>query len=86
MVLHLAHPDGLEVIWKIKKVSLAPSLGYNLLSTIPLAKKGVEVFLRQIQVPSEIRHHGELFGVEDIIDNRHVLRTKGYFSNVLLEK
>ncbi len=58
VLLCLAHPDGSEVIWTIKKVSFAPSLGYNLLSTIPLAKKGVEVFLRQVQVPSEISHHG----------------------------
>ena len=81
VVLRLAHPDGSEVIWTIKKVSWAPSLGHNLLSTIPLAKKGVEVLLRQIQVPSEISHHGELFGVADIIDNQYIVRTKGYFSN-----
>ena len=86
VVLHLAHPDGLEVIWTIKKVSWAPSLGHNLLSTIPLAKKGVEVFLRQIQVPSEIRHHGELFGVADIIDNQYVVRTTGYFPNSTLDQ
>ena len=81
VVLCLAHLDGSEVIWTIKKVSWAPSIGHNFLSTIPLAKKGVEVFLRQVQVPSEISHHGELFGVADIIDNQYIVRTTGYFSN-----
>ena len=58
VVLRLAHPDGSEVVWTITKVSWAPSLGHNLLSTItiPLAKNGVEVFLQQCQVPSEIHH------------------------------
>ena len=81
VVLRLAHPDGPEVIWTIKKVSWAPSLGHNLLSTIPLARKGVEVFLRQPHIPSEISHHGSLFGVADIIDNQYVVRTTGYFPN-----
>ncbi len=39
IILRLAHPDGSEVIWTIKKVSWAPSLVHNLLSTIPLSKK-----------------------------------------------
>ena len=86
VVLHLAHPNGLEVIWMIKKVSWAPSLGHNLLSTIPLAKKGIEVFLRQIQIPSEISHHGELFGVADIIDNQYIVCTTGYFPNSTLDQ
>ena len=86
VILHLAHPDGSEVIWTIKKVSWAPSLGHNLLSTIPLAKKGVEVFLRQSQVPSEFHHQGELFGVADIIDNQYVIRTTGYFPNSILDQ
>ena len=46
VVLHLAYPDGSKVTWTIKKVSWAPSLGPNLLSTIPFARKGVEVFLQ----------------------------------------
>ena len=45
VILQLAHPDGSEVIWIIKKVSWAPALGHNFLSTILLVKKGVEVFL-----------------------------------------
>ena len=41
VVLRLAHSNGSEVIWTIKKVSWAPLLGHSLLSTIPLAKKGL---------------------------------------------
>ncbi len=86
VVLHLAHLDGLEVTWMIEKVSLAPSLGHNLLGSFPLAKKKVEVFLRQIPVSSEISHHGKLFGVADIIDNRYVVHTTGYFPNSTLNQ
>ncbi len=81
VVLCFANPDGSEVISTIKKVSLAPSLEHNLLSTIPLAKKRVEVFLPKVQVPIKISHHGELFGVDDIINNQYVIRTTGYFPN-----
>ena len=38
----------------VTNVSWAPKLGHNLLSTIPFAKKGVEVFLRKAGQPSEI--------------------------------
>ncbi len=70
----------------MKKVSWALFIGYNLLSTIPLAKKDVEVLLRQIQIPSEISHHGEFFGVADIIDNQYVVWTTGYFHNKSLDQ
>ena len=66
VILRLAHPDGSEIIWTIKKVSWAPSLGYNFLSTILL---GVEVFLSQFDLPLEIILQGKLFGIADIIDN-----------------
>ncbi len=48
---------------------------------MPLAKNGVEVLFRQVQVPSEIRHQGEHFGINDIIYNQYVVRRKGYFPN-----
>ncbi len=41
----------------------------------------VEILLRQVQVPSEIRHQGELFGVVDIIDNQYVVWTNDHFPN-----
>ncbi len=80
-MLRLAYPDSSEVTWTIKKVSWAPSLGQNLLTTILLARKGVEVFLRQPHIPSKIRHHGSLFGMADIIDNQYFVRTTSYFQN-----
>ena len=54
VILQLAQSDGLEVIWTIKKVSWAPALGHNLLSTIFPAKKKVEIFLRRSGTLSEI--------------------------------
>ena len=81
MVLRLAPFDGSEVICTTKKVSLDLSLGHNLLSTILLAKKRVEVLLWQVQVPSEISYLKELFGVVNIINNQYVFWTTDYFSN-----
>ncbi len=81
VMLSLAHPDGSEVTWTINKVSWAPSLGHNHLSTIPLDRKGVEVFLQQPHIPSDISHQGILFVVADIIDNQYVVCTTGYFLN-----
>ncbi len=45
VVLRLAHLDGSEVTWTIKKVSWAPSLGHNLLNIILFATKEIELFL-----------------------------------------
>ena len=58
----------------VTNVSWAPKLGHNLLSTIPLAKKGVEVFLRKAGQPSEIVVDDEVFGLADIIENQYVIR------------
>ena len=46
-----------------------------------LAKKGVEVFLRQCQVPSKIHHQEKLIRVIDIIDNQYVIYITDYFPN-----
>ena len=85
-MLRLAHPDVSEVTWTIKIVSWAPSLGNNLWSTILIARKGIEVFLRQPHIPSEISHQGIFFGVADIIDNQYVVRRTGYFPNSTSDK
>ncbi len=53
----------------ITNVSWASKLGQNLLSTIPLARKSVEVCLRKAGQPSEIIVNEELFGLADIIEN-----------------
>ncbi len=56
------------------------------MSTILLAKKKVEVFFLQAQIPLEISHQREHFGVEDIIDNQYIVRIKSYFFNSTLDK
>ena len=86
IILRLAHPNGSEVNWTIKKISWAPSLGHNLLSTISLIKKGVEVFLRQFDLLLEISLQGELFGAADIINNQYIVCTSRYFPNSISEQ
>ncbi len=53
----------------VSNVSWTPELGHNLLSTLLLAKKGIEVFLRKESRPSEIYFEEEIFGFIDIVDN-----------------
>ena len=60
----------------VRNVSWAPDLGHNLLSTILLAIKGVEVFLRKIGVATQILHEGKIHGLADVIDRHYVLRIK----------
>ncbi len=52
----------------------APELGHNLLSTIPLTKKGFVVFLRKLGCPSELYFEGEIVGLADIIENQYIVR------------
>ncbi len=58
----------------VTNVSLALELGHNLLSIIPLAKKGFEVFLRKLGCPSELYFEGEVVGLADIIENQYIVR------------
>ncbi len=46
----------------VTNVSWTPELGHNLLNTIPLARKGIEVFLRKAGQPSKIVVDEEVFG------------------------
>lgn len=48
-------------------------LVYNLLSTIPLAKKVIEVFLRKDGQPSEMIVDNKEFGLTNIIKNQYVI-------------
>ena len=63
-------------ILTITNVSWASELGYNLLNTISLARKDVEVFLRKASQPSEIIVDEETFGLANIIKNQYVIRLK----------
>ncbi len=65
--------DNVNIL-TVTYVSLAPELGHNLLSTIPLAKKGFEVFLRKLGRPSELYFEGEVVGLADIIENQYVVK------------
>ena len=51
------------------------------MSIILLVKKGVEVLFRRVQILSGISHQEELFGVDDIMNNQYVVRTKSCFPN-----
>ena len=74
VVLNLVHENKAVNVFTIRKVSWAPALGHNLLSTIPLALKGVEVHLRKVGEPSQIWYEGKLQGLADIVDRQYVLR------------
>ena len=58
----------------VTNVSWVLELDHNLLSTIPLARKGIEVCLRKAGQPSEIVVDEEVFGLADIIENQYVIR------------
>ncbi len=54
-------------------MSWTPELGHNFLNNIPLARNGVEVFLRKASHLSEIVFDEEIFGLADIIENRYII-------------
>ncbi len=56
------HESNISIL-TVTNVSLVPGLCHNLLSIIPLARKGIEVFLRKAGQPSEIVVDEEVFGV-----------------------
>ena len=63
----------------MKKGCWAPLLGHNLLNTILLTRKRVEVFLQQPYILLKISHLGSLFGVANIIDNQYIVYIISYF-------
>ena len=58
----------------VSNVSWAFDLGHNLLSTIPLAKKEIEVFLKRTGRLSEIYFEDKVVGLVDMIDNQYIIR------------
>ena len=64
--------DGTINTLTVSNVGLAPNLGHNLLSTILLAQKGIEVFLRRTGRPSEIFFEDEVVGLADMVENQYV--------------
>ena len=61
---------------RLTNVWYAPDLGFNLISTIQLGEKGVEMWLRTTDQPSQILHDGAILGYADPIDGQYVFRLK----------
>ena len=61
--VRLSDHEGNISILTVTIVSWASELGHNLLKIIPLAKKGMKVFLRKAGQPSAIVVDEEVFGV-----------------------
>lgn len=60
--------------FKLLDVWYAPDLGFNLVSTIQLGKKGVEMWLRTPDQPSQILHDGVTLGYADSLNGQYVFR------------
>ncbi len=73
VIFQLQLLDGTVNTLRVTNVSWTPDLGHNLLSTIPLAKKRIKVFLRRTGQPSEIFFEDEVVGLADMIDNQYVI-------------
>ena len=54
-------------------ISRALELGFNLFSTITLAKKGFLVFLKKIGHPSKLYFRCEFVGRANIMENQYVV-------------
>lgn len=74
VILQLQLSNGTINTLPVTNVSWALDLGHNLFSTIPLAKKRIEIFLRRTDQPSEIYFEDKIVRLADIIDNQYVIR------------
>ena len=72
--LRLSDYDDNITILTVTNMSWALQLDHNLLSTILLAKKSIDVSLRKAGQPSEIIADDEVFGLADMIENQYVIR------------
>lgn len=57
---------------KLNNVWYAPDLGFNLVSTIQLGEKRVEMWLQTTNQLSQILHDGAILGYADLIDGQYV--------------
>ena len=58
----------------VTNLSRASKLRHNVFSTIPLAKKSFEVFLRKLVCPSKLYFKGKVVGLANIIESQYVVR------------
>ena len=61
---------------KLSDVWHAPDLGFNLISTIQLGEKRVEMWLRTTDQPSQILYDRAILGYVDSINGQYVFRLK----------
>ena len=78
--LHLPLDNGSLTLFD---VWYAPDLGFNLVSTIQLGKKGVEMWLQTSDRPSQILYDGTVLGYADPIDGQYVIRLQDSPSTVV---
>ena len=65
--------DNINIL-TVTNVNCVLELSHNLLSTIFLARKDVEIYLRKTGQLSKIIIDKEVFGLVDIIKNQYVIR------------
>ncbi len=58
----------------VTNMSWTPELGQNLLSIVPIANKGIEVFLRKETRPSKIYFGEEVYDFIDIVDRQYIVK------------
>ena len=78
--LHLPLANGSLMLLN---VWFAPDLRYNHISTIQLGKKGVEMWFRTSNQPSQILHDGAILGYADPIGGQYVFRLQDSPNNVV---
>ena len=61
---------------KLANVWYIPDLDFNLIRTIQLDEKGVEMWLQTTDQPFQILHDGEILGYADPIDGQYVFQLK----------
>ena len=61
---------------KLNNIWYAPDLGFNLISTIQLGEKEVEIWLKTTDQPSQILHDEAILGYADFIDGQYVFWLK----------
>lgn len=66
------HQGNINIL-TVTNMSRALELSHNLLNTMLLARKVVEIFLRKAGQPSKIIIDEEIFDLADIIENQYVI-------------